>query len=50
MIVLDASLIVEMLLNSPLGASMRETLARLDEPIAVPHIMDIEVITAKRIG
>jgi len=48
MIVLDASLIVEMLLNSPLGASMRETLARLDEPIAVPHIMDIEVISALR--
>lgn len=41
MIVVDASLMVEMLLNRPLGAVVRERLAHCAEPIAIPHI-DIE--------
>lgn len=42
MIVIDASLMVEMLLNRPLGAVVRERLAHCAEPIAIPHIIDIE--------
>lgn len=48
MIVVDASLMVEMLLNRPLGAVVRERLAQCAEPIAVPHIMDIEATSALR--
>ena len=46
MIVVDASLMVEMLLNRPLGAVVRERLAQCAEPIAIPHIIDIEAISA----
>ena len=42
MIVLDASVVVEMLLNRPLGALVRESLAIGEESLATPHIMDIE--------
>ncbi len=48
MIVLDASVIVEMLLNRPLGAVVRESLALGEEPLATPHIMDIEAVSALR--
>ncbi len=37
MIVLDASVIVEMLLNRPLGAVVRESLALGEEPLAYPE-------------
>ncbi|MBL8219348.1 MAG: type II toxin-antitoxin system VapC family toxin [Bryobacterales bacterium] len=48
MIVIDASLLVEMLLNRPLAAAVRERLAQCAEPIAIPHIIDIEAISALR--
>lgn len=48
MIVLDASVVVELLTNGPLADSIRIELSEVDEPIIVPHLIDIEVVSAFR--
>jgi predicted nucleic acid-binding protein len=48
MIVLDASVVVELLRNGPLADSIRNELAGCDESFLVPHLLDVEVITAIR--
>ena len=49
MIVLDASVVVEMLLNGPFAPAIREALAsRAGETFLVPHLVDIEVVSALR--
>lgn len=48
MIVLDASIVVELLTNGPLADSVRDKLMRRDESAIVPHLMDVEVVSAIR--
>jgi predicted nucleic acid-binding protein len=48
MIVLDASVVVELLTNGALADSIRNELARSDESFLVPHLIDIEVVSAIR--
>lgn len=48
MIVLDASVVVELLANGPLAGSLRRDLARRAESLIVPHLLDIEVVNALR--
>jgi len=48
MIVLDASVVVELLTNSALGHSIRHELAAMGESFIVPHLIDIEVLSALR--
>ena len=48
MIVLDASVVVELLINGPLADSLRRDLAGRDESFLVPHLLDIEVVSAIR--
>ena len=48
MIVLDASVVVELLTNGALADSIRNKLARSDESFLVPHLIDIEVVSAIR--
>jgi predicted nucleic acid-binding protein len=48
MIVLDASVVVEFLTNGPLADSIRFDLSGQDEPLIVPHLIDIEVVSAIR--
>lgn len=48
MIVLDASVVVELLTNGPLAESLRHDLAQRDEPFLVPHLLDVEVVSAFR--
>ena len=48
MIVLDASVVVELLINSALGQSIRQELAAHDESLIAPHLLDIEVVSALR--
>jgi predicted nucleic acid-binding protein len=47
-IVLDASVVVELLTNSILADSIRKELARRDDSFIVPHLIDIEVVSALR--
>jgi predicted nucleic acid-binding protein len=47
-IVLDASVAVELLTNSPLGGAIRRDLAGRDESFLVPHLLDVEVVSALR--
>jgi predicted nucleic acid-binding protein len=47
-IVLDASVVVELLTNGPLAESLRRDLARLDDSFIVPHLLDVEVVSALR--
>jgi len=47
-IVLDASLVVELLTNGPLAEVMRDELARRGEPVIAPHLLDVEVVGALR--
>jgi len=47
-IVLDASIVVELLTNGPLADSVRDKLMRRDESVVVPHLMDVEVVSAIR--
>jgi predicted nucleic acid-binding protein len=47
-IVLDASVVVELLTNGPLADSVRRQLAVVNEPFIVPHLLDIEVASALR--
>jgi predicted nucleic acid-binding protein len=48
MIVLDASVVVELLLNGPLANSLARDLARRGESYIVPHLLDVEVVSAIR--
>lgn len=48
MIVLDASLVVELLTGGPQAGVIRHELARCDDPWIVPHLLDIEVASAIR--
>ena len=48
MIVLDASIVVELVKNGPLADSIRGELVRHDESLLVPHLMDVEVMSAMR--
>jgi predicted nucleic acid-binding protein len=47
-IVLDASIVVELLTNGPLADSIRRDLAGRDDSFIVPHLLDIEVVSAVR--
>ena len=48
MIVLDASVVVELLTNGILADSIRNELASSDESFVVPHLIDVEVMSALR--
>jgi len=48
MIVLDASVVVELLTNSSLAEAIRSELAGRDETLLVPHLIDVEVVSALR--
>ena len=48
MIVLDASVVVELLTHGILADSIRSELARRNESVSVPHLIDVEVISALR--
>ena len=48
MIVLDASVVFELLNNSAVADSIRNELAGRDESFLVPHLIDIEVMSALR--
>ncbi len=48
MIVLDASVVVELLTNGPLADSIRSELAGQDGSFLVPHLIDVEVLSAIR--
>jgi predicted nucleic acid-binding protein len=48
MIVLDASIVVEFLMNRPAAQPLRAVLAQIDEPCIVPHLLDVEVANALR--
>lgn len=48
MIVLDASVVVELLLGGAKADTIRRELAFLDEPWIVPHLIDIEAASALR--
>jgi predicted nucleic acid-binding protein len=48
MIVLDASVVVELLTNGVLADSIRNELAGTDESFLVPHLIDVEVMSAIR--
>jgi len=48
MIVLDASVVVELLTNGPLAYSLRRDLAGRSGPFLVPHLLDVEVVSALR--
>ena len=48
MIVLDASVVVELLTNGGLADSIRNELARHDESFIVPHLIDVEAVSAVR--
>jgi len=48
MIVLDASVVVELLTDGAVADSLRLDLAGRDESFIVPHLLDIEVMSAIR--
>lgn len=48
MIVLDASVVVELLTNGSLAEALRQDLAGRDDSFIVPHLLDIEVMSAVR--
>ena len=48
MIVLDASVVVEMLTNGPLAGAIRRDLAARSESFVAPHLLDVEVVSALR--
>jgi predicted nucleic acid-binding protein len=47
-IVLDASVVVELLTNGPLADSVRRDLAGRSDSFIVPHLLDVEVMSALR--
>ena len=48
MTVLDASIVVELLTNGALADSIRTELARRSDSFLVPHLIDVEVVSAIR--
>ena len=48
MIVLDASIVVELLTNGLLADSIRRDLAGRSDTFVVPHLLDVEVASALR--
>lgn len=48
MIVLDASIVVELLTAGPLAEPLRRELDAQDESFAAPHLLDVEVLSALR--
>lgn len=48
MIVLDASVVVELLTNGPLADSIRRDLSGSNDSLLVPHLLDVEVVSALR--
>ncbi len=44
MIVLDASVVEELLTNGPLAHSLRQEMARSGDAFVVPHLLDLEVV------
>jgi predicted nucleic acid-binding protein len=48
MFVLDASVVVELLTNGALADSIRSDLSGRDESFIVPHLIDVEVVSAIR--
>lgn len=48
MIVLDASAVVELLLNSDCGAQVKAEIADAEEELAAPHLLTIEVMQVLR--
>lgn len=48
MIVLDASVVVELLAGGPLAASIRSRLAARDEVFIAPCLLDVEIVSASR--
>jgi predicted nucleic acid-binding protein len=47
-IVLDASVVVELLTNGDLAEAIRNDLSGRDESFIVPHLMDVEAVSAMR--
>jgi hypothetical protein len=45
MIVLDASVVVELVTTRPLADSLRRDLVKRDEAFIVPHLLEIEVVS-----
>jgi predicted nucleic acid-binding protein len=48
MIVLDASVVVELLTNSAAADSLRRDMAGRGDSFIVPHLLDVEVVSAFR--
>ena len=48
MIVLDASAVVELVLNSARGSRVRERISDVEETLAAPHLLTIEVLQVLR--
>jgi predicted nucleic acid-binding protein len=48
MIVLDASVVVELLTNGPLADSLRHDLSGRSDSFVAPHLLDVEVVSALR--
>ncbi|HYP06533.1 MAG TPA: type II toxin-antitoxin system VapC family toxin [Bryobacteraceae bacterium] len=48
MIVLDASVVVELLVKGVLSDAIATELAQLQESFIVPHLIDVEVVSALR--
>jgi len=48
LIVLDASIVVELLTNGPLSVPIAHELAQSNEAFAAPHLLDVEVVSAIR--
>lgn len=48
MIVLDASVVVELLTNGPLADLLRRDLSGCSDSLAAPHLLDVEVASALR--
>lgn len=48
MIVLDASVVVELLTNGELADPIRSDLSGRDDSFVVPHLIDVEVVSAIR--
>ena len=48
MIVVDASVVVEVLLRSDAGTALEERLFEGDDPLHAPHMLDVEVADALR--
>ena len=48
MIVVDASAVLELLLNTPLGERVGDRLATAGETLHAPHLLDVEVLHVVR--